>query len=409
MPKDECQRSTVEDLSKYRTLETYNKALEIVEDSYKVDLKKTEGIKYECALNKLEYFHIINNYNVDIMHDLYEGCVPFLLTNLFDNCIANKVFSSEDISAYVDNFDYGKLNQHNIPSTITDGKTIKQNSSQTRCLLLHLPFLLYDFKENTIIEALWPSVISMLTIITIVHSTNNSENDLCRLSKAVQLHLECVQIFVGKNLLPKHHFLTHYASIIRLIGPIVYNSTMKYETKHKSFTDLAKVTKNFRDICSYIAVRHQQTSSIKPKYKNDVKYGKTRTFDKNNSENYISLLSDKFNNSTDKLETTKWLQINSFRYHETLFVIHSNNLFEIKKMFFVREKFFFVCSRYEISEYDSFLNSVKVKEFLPINYILIDQSTLRSQTSYERKYLNHDQYIIMDTLELYNLYVLTCK
>lgn len=408
MPKEECQRSTVENFSKYRTRENYNESLKKVEESCKVDLKETEGIKYECALNKLKYFHIINNYNADIMHDLYEGCVPFLLTQFFENCIANKVFSLNDLSAYVDNFDFGKLNQHNIPSTITDGKIMKQNASQTRCLMLHLPFLLHDFKENATIKKLWPCVVSILEIISIVHSSDILENDLCRLSNAVQTHLECIINFFDKNLRPKHHFLTHYATIIRLVGPIVHNSTMRYESVHKCFTDLAKMTRNFRDIGSYIAERHQQMSSLKSSYENTVKFGKKTKLDMR-PENYTSFLNERFNNSTHKLETTKWLQINSIRYQEKLFVIHENHLFEIRKILVVSNNFFLLCSKYEISDYDSFLNSVKIYEFLPINYVLINQSNLRSQKSYERKHLYNDQYIIVDTLELYRLYQLSCK
>lgn len=136
MSKEESQQMTKEDRSKFRTRESYAESLAVVADSVSVDFKESKGVKYACGLNALKYFHIIDNYNVDVMHDLYEGAVPFLLQQIIQYCVKAKVFTFDQIASYVENFDYGKLNRHNIPSTLLDKKTIGQNSSQVRCLML---------------------------------------------------------------------------------------------------------------------------------------------------------------------------------------------------------------------------------------------------------------------------------
>lgn len=57
--------------------------LEIVRDSEKVNLKETCGIKRCCVLNDLNNFKKIRNFSVDIMHDLNEGIISFLLNQVF--------------------------------------------------------------------------------------------------------------------------------------------------------------------------------------------------------------------------------------------------------------------------------------------------------------------------------------
>lgn len=81
--KTQTQHMVTEDQSLLRTLENYGTHLEIVNESEKVEYKDTKGVKRNCALNKLNYFHILRNKSVDVMHDLNEGCIQFLLKHLF--------------------------------------------------------------------------------------------------------------------------------------------------------------------------------------------------------------------------------------------------------------------------------------------------------------------------------------
>lgn len=66
MSRDDCKLSCKENLSMYRTKETYAEQLEIISKSEKVDFKKTKGVKRYCVLNDLQYFHIFEN-----LHGIY--------------------------------------------------------------------------------------------------------------------------------------------------------------------------------------------------------------------------------------------------------------------------------------------------------------------------------------------------
>lgn len=402
MSKEECEHATKEDLSKYRNRDNYDEALRIIKDSTSVDFIETKGIKYECSLNKLDYFHILNNYNVDLMHDIYEGIVRHLLLHLIEYCVDKDVFTFDLMSAYVENFDYGRLNRHSNPSTLLAKKNVGQNASQIRCLILHLPFIFLDFKDNSFVQELWPGVISLLTIIRIIHSADLYETDLKKLENAVSDHLTFVKTVFQTTLLPKHHNLLHYATVTRLVGPVVHLSTMRYETKHKAFTDQAKLTNSFANIGQYISLRHQQSSSLTKKYEDDVRIGKLKLIDLLKPHAYEHIVSQYFKPLAD-VQITSWAKINSDYYCKELFLVHEKCLFEIQEIFYFENKVFFLCTHFKVTEFDQFLNSVMITPSVPSIRKIIKHSDLNSSKSYERKFVGTNIYIINDTLEIERL------
>lgn len=404
MTKSECQRSTSEDLNQYRTEKSYADIMKQIEEACSVELKDTKGLKFYCHLNNLKFFSIIDNNNVDIMHDLYEGgTVSFLIQNLLEKCIEAVVFTLDDITALMHYFDYGRLNRDNIPTTLALGsKSLGQNASQMRCLMLHIPFILHDFKDNEYLLELWECVKTMLKIITFVHSDDLLKEDLDNLKAVITDHLESVLFFFGKNLLPKHHFMTHYATMIRRIGPIVLKSCMKYEMKHKEFTDQVRKTNNYLNIGNSIGKKHQQLCTTKTNYCDSVNHAKLKAFVLSNFCD-SSFVRQFYQNATEDVFITERAQVNCDVYLKNLFLIHENRLFEIQDIFKVKEDFHYLCYQFEISGFDSFLNSVEIKYIQPTIRKLIKHSELKITKSFETKRINEFVYIIVDTVEMLRL------
>lgn len=74
--KDEIQNVFVEDPSKMRRKEEYEDAImQIDDDSSKV--LNIKGVKMYCVLNNLEFYHMLENRSVDLMHDVNEGTNSF--------------------------------------------------------------------------------------------------------------------------------------------------------------------------------------------------------------------------------------------------------------------------------------------------------------------------------------------
>lgn len=68
--KDELQRTFVEDSTKMRQKSDYDELIHKLGDERCTNIK---GIKTFCVLNRLQFYHMLENRSVDLMHDLNEG------------------------------------------------------------------------------------------------------------------------------------------------------------------------------------------------------------------------------------------------------------------------------------------------------------------------------------------------
>ena len=66
------------------------------------------GVAGPLFLNDLEYFHVTQNYTLDIMHDLLEGVCPYELKLVLKVLIRDKKYISLDIlNERIRSFNYG--------------------------------------------------------------------------------------------------------------------------------------------------------------------------------------------------------------------------------------------------------------------------------------------------------------
>lgn len=230
-------------------MEKYVKQLKIISESVKVDYKETRGIKRYCLLNDLRYFSIFENLTADIMHDINEGAIPFLLRKLFELLLFNKILSEEELKMKIQFYDYGHTNKSNVPSVLKlDSSNLGQNSNQMKCLFFHIPFILHKYRNKNVLKKVWICITSLLEICQIVYSYKVTESHLQNLSNTVHIHLQSIQRLFNVLLIPKYHLMTHYSTIFRKMGPLIHLSMMRFEGKHKTLKDYAHQTNNFINI-----------------------------------------------------------------------------------------------------------------------------------------------------------------
>lgn len=115
-PKEDTRTMTNDSPEKYRTLRMYNAAIEQIQNSANVDLQATYGVYEDCKLNRLNYFHILDNLNADIMHDICEGIIRYFLLNFFRHLIEKmRLLTLEELNCSVLFYNYGILERHYIP------------------------------------------------------------------------------------------------------------------------------------------------------------------------------------------------------------------------------------------------------------------------------------------------------
>lgn len=374
--------------------------MNIVNNSIKVKFDETKGVKYYCKLSNLKYFHIIENPSADIMHDICEGTIPFILKIVLELCFEAKVFTLRQVNAMVQFFDYGFLNQQNIPSEINlDKRSMGQNARQSLCLFQNIPFILYGYRENVKINEIWHCIVLLLRIVKIVYSHEITENDLKVLDDMIHLHLEGITK-LGHNLIPKHHFMLHYAPIIRSLGPLVHMNMSRFESKHKVFKDFAKNTHNFMNINKSLAIKHQTLMCTNGyTYISNIKSGVLVSLDNNFITQNEEVLNENVGDLS-KLNEIKWLRINSYEYRKDLFIVHQHFFYQIQKILIDDNCYFLFCKKFNVVAFDSFLNSFRIKEDAVL--ILIELSKLKNAKTYEMKTIEKDQYVICESLGLRN-------
>lgn len=75
--KEETQKMVEDDISKLRTVASYESQMKKLKSNPNLELKHTEGVHKNCLFNEMDSFHVCRNLSTDIMHDVLEGAVPF--------------------------------------------------------------------------------------------------------------------------------------------------------------------------------------------------------------------------------------------------------------------------------------------------------------------------------------------
>lgn len=357
----ECKSLHKEISSKKRTKQRYADHLVTIAKSEKVVFRETYGIKRYCELNSLQYYHMLDAMAPDIMHDLNEGIIPHLLKALFKYCISENIVGEDELKSRIHFHDYGFKNRKNCPSLVSmDKGNLNQNATQSLCLLQHIPFILHTFREHQKLKDVWVCVESLLHITQISYSTTINEEDVNELENHIQVHLESIKRHLNVETIPKHHFVTHYPTAIRSMGPLKTMSTMRFESKHKTLKEYACRTHNFINITKTLAVKHQQMiSMIDSSYTDTFANGKLMKMNDLFLEKHTDLLSEYFNFDGEIFET-KWMEHNIFTYRGGLFVCTQNCMVQIEKIIVKDSNYFFLCTQFDFVEYVQFLNSIKI-------------------------------------------------
>lgn len=384
--RQECQTMVRENPATLRTKNEYDAIISLLQSDAPPNLTRSKGIKSPCILNTLDNFHILSNISVDLMHDVFEGTVGFLLEQVFNYLVRNKIASIDELQNLVHCFQYGRLSSNNTPSKIIlEKKNVGQNASQARCLMMHLPFILFKYKSQ--LESVWLVVETKLQIIQILMSDEINETDLDRLTNLITTHLNCSQAIFGQMLKPKHHFLLHYPSVIRAMGPVIHFWAMRMEAKHQYFKRIAYRTKNFVNIKKTLAEKHQEKFQSNSFVSDEVIYGKeVALIEQNDSEKYFEeLKSMNFSNdSIAQSSTLKSLKINNYRYKPNFLIANATNFFEIQYILSVENQIFFLSNKiYEVQGYDSFLNAMKITSEDKLSILNLNE--MKNKKSYEKK------------------------
>lgn len=398
----ECQKAVREDSKKMRKEEDY---MELVN---KIDPKKrkfieSKGVKKFCVFNELRSFHSMRNFSADVMHDLLEGIVPFFI-NIFitQACdIKPNVINLATVQSKIRNFLYGPIWTKYKPSLLNINKNnLNQNSMQSYCLMIHLPYIFLEYKPK--LEKLWSAMENLLQTMQIVFLSRISDSDIKNLESCIEAHLKYIVDELKLNLIAKHHFLVHYPNLIKNFGPVIHNWMMRFESKHRFFTILARKTNNYKNLVKTLAKEHQMSQCLAiPRMESEIITSKFFS-DVSQSTDY-----DKYSHHLDALSTDGMLFSYDFviceehQFKPGLLLLHEKKVFEIIHLIKKDDKIFVFCILYKKVKFNEHVCSVEIKvEDEPNKYHLISFENIQNKKPHDKKVLNRKNYVLADTLDV---------
>ncbi len=237
-------------------------------ESYDAHLKSAQqtgsccfGVKKECVFSThLAHFHVLSGYPPDVMHDVFEGVVPFELKHCLSMLLSKKYFTFEFLNECVVNFPYkwtDKTNSpHAIPRSMFSQNTIGGNAHENWNLIRLLPLLVGHMVPED--EPAWLVLMDLKDIVELVVSPVHTDESIAYLDGKISEHRQRFQeVFPDVKLIPKQHFLEHYPELIKSYGPLVHLWTMRFESKHSFFKQVARLTNCFKNIPLTLAAKHQ--------------------------------------------------------------------------------------------------------------------------------------------------------
>lgn len=88
---------------KLRNIDTYN-------SDKNINIVSLTGVKQPCVFNEISFFREIENYAVDIMHDIPEGVCKYDIRLMFSKIIFSVKYLNT-LNNRIESFNYGSINR----------------------------------------------------------------------------------------------------------------------------------------------------------------------------------------------------------------------------------------------------------------------------------------------------------
>ena len=249
--RSDFEQTFVEHNAMVRDINSYDAAV-------KAGCVTETGIKIDCALNELRYFHAAENHIQDIMHDIFEGICAYDLPLISGALIKRKYFDLSALNHRLQTFDYGYHDSSNKIPVISsvDVEMWTFDACQLWCLTRVLSIAVGDLVNES--DDVWHFYLNLRNIMDIILVPVVQDDQLNLLTVLVSEYLQKrTELFPDKSLKNKHHHLIHYARLIRKVGPLTRFWCMRFESKHQHSKRILHVAGNFKNALHTLAVRHQ--------------------------------------------------------------------------------------------------------------------------------------------------------
>lgn len=171
-------------------------------------------------------------------------------------------------------------------------------------------------------------------------------------------------LYPQRSLIPKHHFMVHYPSSIRKIGPLLHMWCMRFEAKHKVFKDYFK---NYKNITKSLAKKHQMAIAFHWETFNlhQKEYGPIKPFSLR-EENLVHNEHFEIMSSKEVFSST-WVKVNGVEYKAGLVICSTMEedmpvFCQISDILLVEEHVYFLTNKLFTDNFDEHHHAFRVSQ-----------------------------------------------
>jgi len=202
------------------------------------------------------------NKSADIMHAILEGVCRYNIGKiLWYFIILLGCFTLGKLNERIRGHAYGTHDQRSKPPPISEAhiknKMLNMSSSEMRCFLQVLPLLIGDLIANKE-DPHWKLLLKLRYLTEVVHLKSIHKTTWQYLRTIISEYLQSLtKLYPHDCIKPKHHFLIHYPTVMREMGPLSHFSSMRGESKHQVSKKYSAVSQNRMNIAKSLAIKNQ--------------------------------------------------------------------------------------------------------------------------------------------------------
>lgn len=249
--KNDFRHIFVENSATVRTIETYERGVE------EQNVRDT-GIKDDCCLNGLKYFHASTNCVQDVMHDMLEGVCSYDVVLICRQLVKDGTFTLADLNSAMQSLNYGYHDMSSKPPTISslDNEMLSFEASEMWAFVRYLPAAVGHLVAAD--NKIWCFYLQLRKLLDIIFAPTILKTETELLSVLICEYLEMrANLFPNDNIKNKHHHMIHYPRLIRTMGPLCNLWSMRFEQKHQRYKRLMHISGNFKNVPKTVTTRHQ--------------------------------------------------------------------------------------------------------------------------------------------------------
>lgn len=284
------------------------------------------GISENSKFNLIPSFHVIENFCVDVMHDIFEGVCYYDFSQIILYLTETmKYFDLKTLNSRKQNFNYGVYEVGNTSPDIKIQHLIKKHlkmSAREMMTFAHFFTLMVgDLVPDD--DEIWQFTLCLIVIIDILLSFEITDELVHVLKHKIGKHNEDYLRLFNDTLKPKFHILVHYPRVIAMSGPLRALWSFKFEAKHRQFKLYSHAITSGKNI-SFTLAKKYQLKFAHYLLKND-DYCQLDTSSKHESDSTLKrVISTKLNVEENELKLFTKVKHNDICFKKDLYLAKYN-------------------------------------------------------------------------------------